>query len=219
MTTAGAAITTTDGLITSKSLPIASLVRPTNLPTSTATAAIFAEAVTRRDAYWTSVRKLTIFFTDRDRAAGRSRTSGTRSAMIFGFSRIRTVCTIATAIAIVTATGEVASRSRCLTNNAAENDQRGCPKGQPFSFGAIRCGEGDAFSSGRLGEGAGCLNCHDLQVVDRHHFSASGFKPKYKKLRFGFSPSAEAYRSFAFLILAEAALQVFQVHDLKVVAI
>jgi len=48
--------------------------------------------------------------------------------------------------------------------------------------------------------------------VDRDHFSTSGFKPKYyEKLPYCFSPSAEAYRIVAFFILAEAALQAFQI--------
>jgi hypothetical protein len=46
--------------------------------------------------------------------------------------------------------------------------------------------------------GAGCLNFHDLQVVDSDP-SGTGLKPNYKKkLPFGFSLSAEAYRIFAF---------------------
>jgi hypothetical protein len=45
--------------------------------------------------------------------------------------------------------------------------------------------------------------------VDSVYLSGSGFKPNYKKiLPFGFSLSAEAYRIFAFFVLAKAALQV-----------
>src|SRR5687767_13907621 len=41
-----------------------------------------------------------------------------------------------------------------------------------------------------LTSGAGCLNCHDLQVVDSDHWSGLGFKPNCKKiLPFGFSLS------------------------------
>jgi hypothetical protein len=39
--------------------------------------------------------------------------------------------------------------------------------------------------------------------------SGSGFKPNCKKIHpFGFSPSAEAYRIFAFFYLAKAALEI-----------
>jgi hypothetical protein len=58
--------------------------------------------------------------------------------------------------------------------------------------------------------------CHPLQVVDSDHFSASGFKPKYiKKLPFGFSLRLKPIGSLPFFILAKAALQIFNIHDLK----
>jgi len=65
--------------------------------------------------------------------------------------------------------------------------------------------------------GSGCLNCHDLQVVDIICQNRAS-SPTTRKLPFGFSLSAEAYRIFAFFILAKAAEQICN-HDLKVVAI
>jgi hypothetical protein len=66
--------------------------------------------------------------------------------------------------------------------------------------------------------GAICLHCQDLKVVEGNQLS--GFRPNQKKiLPFGFSSSAEADRIFAFYVLAKTGPQMFNLHDLKVVAI